>query len=275
MYINKFLKVCATLLGCIYIGSMVIQPLCIGGFDNLMKTWREWQTFNAGMIAIFAAIISAYIALHLDKSARQREAVKISESRQNERQKLRAEKQARDEQREREFIAARPFLPASLTLIHEYVELISKDLLRLYAVIKADDENDLRRYVADIKFKNMPSGYQGVFKECITLSTPDVSKHLAYILVHLQVFSSRVESLDPQHLDKRNLGEMLVDSIRFLFKIDSMFDFAREGLPIKDIHRTVDNYYSRINRLLDYQIRIERGENKQIDKFIDSAARRD
>lgn len=267
LYTNKWLKGCGSILGVVYICSMVIHPLYIGGFNTLMETWSEWQTFNAGMIAILAAVISGYIALKLDKSARQREAVNINASRQNEKRKLRAEKKAIDEQRHRELIAASAFLPASLILIDDYVDDVSKKLLRSYAVNKNN--------IDEVKGLSVPDGYQGVFKECITLATPDVSEHLVYILVHLQVFSSRIESLNPDLLGYSYLEEMLVDSIRFKMKIDSLFDFARKGLAVKELHRDVESYYSRISRLLDYQVIINRGDSELIDKFVDSAAKRD
>lgn len=275
LYTNKWLKGCGSILGAVYICSMVIHPLYIGGFNTLMETWSEWQTFNAGMIAILAAVISGYIALKLDKSARQREAVNINASRQNEKRKLRAEKKAIDEQRHRELIAASAFLPASLILINDYVDDVSKKLLRSYAANKTNNDMDLRRYIDEVKGLSVPDGYQGVFKECITLATPDVSEHLVYILVHLQVFSSRIESLNPNHLGYSYLEEMLVDSIRFQLKIDSLFDFARKGLAVKELHRDVESYYSRISRSLNYHVEINRGDSELIDKFVDSAARRD
>lgn len=262
-------------MGAFYIGSMIIQPLYVGGLITLIKTWKEWQTFNAGMIAILAAIIGAYVALKLDKSARQREAVKVRESRQHEREKLRAQQKAISEQRSREFIAASAFLPASLTSINEYIIVVSKKLLRLFAVKRSGNSNDLKRYIDEIQALSVPDGYQGAFKECITLSTPDMSKHLVYILVHLQVFSSRMNAIDYEHLGDRYLEEMLIDSIRFQFKIDSLYDFAREGSAISEMHRDVESYYLRISRLLDYQVQIKKGENHHIDRLVDSAARRD
>ncbi|GAB1621116.1 hypothetical protein AAOGI_11660 [Agarivorans albus] len=272
---NRWVKGVSAILVTLYLYSMIVQPLYISGLDGLMTTWKEWQTFNAGMIAILAAIISAYVALSLDKSARQRETVRALEFRQNEREKLRAQKREIDEQRHRELIAACAFLPASLSSVHQYVEDVSKKLLTLYTVRVKKEDCDLRKYVEEVQAPHVPDGYQGVFKDCITLSPPDVSEHLVYILVHLQVFSSRIASLDPEHLGYSYPEEMLIDSIRFQLKIESLFDFARKGAEVTEFHRNVDSYYSRIARLLDYQVQLERGNDDRIDKFIDSAVRRD
>lgn len=249
--------------------------MSIGGLHVLMDTWKEWQTFNAGMIAILAAILSAYVALKIDKSARQREAVKTREFRQNEREKLRIRKQELDEQRHRELIAVSAFLPASLTSIHQYVENVSKKLLVLYQARKTDYERSYQKYIDEIKALSVPDGYQNVFKDCITLSPPDASKKLVYILVHLQVFSSRMSSLEPDHLGYSYPEEMLIDSIRFQLKIESLFDFAREGSEVLEMHRFTENYYSRIRRLLDYQVILNKGDDQEIDAFIDSAVSRD
>lgn len=259
----------------LYFYSMVVVPFVNGGLANLFEVWQVWQTFNAGMIAIIAALIGAFVAIEIEKSARQREAVKIRESRNNERAKLRAQKLAIDEQRARELIAARAFLPTALCLIHEYIEDISKKLLKTYGAKKKNNNINLQEYVAKIKSEIVPDGYQTAFKECITLALPDISKHLTYILVHLQVFSSRMESLNCDNLSDSYLREMLVDSIRFQIKLESLFDFARDGSPIIENHRNIENYYCRISRLSEYQIIIERGDDQTIDMYVDSAARRD
>lgn len=143
--------------------------------------------------------------------------------------KLRAKKEELDAQRHRELIAACAFLPASLSSIHQYVESVSEKLLTVYKVRTAKDNCNLRKYVEEVKELHVPDGYQDTFKDCIALSPPDASEHLVYILIHLQVFSSRIKSLDPQQLGHSYLEEMLVDSIRFQFKIESLFDFARKG----------------------------------------------
>ena len=68
------------LLFFLYFISMVIEPivsapLCTttvatseGIFcrwDSLLATWREWQSFNAGMIAFLASVLAAYVAYYI------------------------------------------------------------------------------------------------------------------------------------------------------------------------------------------------------------------
>lgn len=44
-----------SLLFVIYLFSMFLFPLIAGGWQNLMPTWKNWETFNGAMIAFFSA----------------------------------------------------------------------------------------------------------------------------------------------------------------------------------------------------------------------------
>lgn len=246
-----------------------------GGFINLMATLHNWQTFNAGMIAILASIIAAFIAISLDVSARQREAVRTRESRNNERFKVKEQRRVLEEQRQRELVAARVFLPAALSMIHTYVESVSHELLTLYRNQKNNQNGD--KQISNIsnisnKFEKIIN-YQQAFKECIRLSDPEVSSDLAYILIHLQVFTARLQ-LKNNALSKINIREQLVDSLRFQLKIEGLFDFSRTGDPVAFYYKDHNKYYDRLSIMSYYQVQLSKGDDPRLDTFIDSAARR-
>lgn len=269
---NKKKYLIVTFFFLIYLYSMVVQPYITGGFINLITTFRDWQTFNAGMIALLASIIAAYIAINLDMSARQREAVRTRESRNNERLKVKEQLRVLEEQRQRELVAARVFLPAALSVIHTYIERVSYELLTLYRA-KKFNQNGQKQIIKIINEFEKTINYQQAFKECIRLSDPDISSDLAYILIHLQVFTARLH-LKNDDSSIINIREQLVDSLRFQLKIEGLFDFSRTGDPVVSYYKDHNKYYDRLSIMSDYQMQLSKGADPRLDVFIDSATRR-
>ena len=270
--IKNMLVILTSLALCLYSYAMFIQPFYIGGIKGLMKTWEDWQTFNSGMVAIVAAIITAIVAIRLDNSARQRKSVKIKESRNSERLRIKSELEESTRQRERELTAARVCLPEALDTIHTYVEKVSYDLFNIYN----DKANhlDLHSKMQGISSIPSPTGIQQPFKECIQLADPEISKHLVYILNNLQVFKARLK-IENERVSMLSIQEMLVDSLRFLYKIEGLFDFAREGKDVLICHQDPESYYRRLSRMSRQDLSFETEKDTRLETSINSAARRD
>ena len=80
------IKIILVLVVTVYVYSMFINPFIEGGWQGALKVWSAWQALNVGFLAFASSLIAFYI------------------SRYN------AEKQ-----RQREFVAAKAFLPEALS----------------------------------------------------------------------------------------------------------------------------------------------------------------
>lgn len=167
----------------LYISFMVIMPLYDGGFHQALKVWEKWQTFNAGMIALVAAIITAYTAVYIDKKARERDNINREEEERRYKDTKAIEKKKHDEQREREFIAAKAFLPHVLADIDTYAKICTNTLLPLLSSVK------FKHRVTDKKIEelnevfqsiNPPQGFEKVFQDCIKFGNEYESKKMAW-----------------------------------------------------------------------------------------------
>ncbi|MFM2477349.1 hypothetical protein [Celerinatantimonas sp. MCCC 1A17872] len=259
----------------LYIFSMFIYPLYIGGISNLLGVLAEWQTLNAGLIALIAAAITAYIAIKIDANARERNDNQIRAENAREKERLRREEQLRQDQREREFKAAKAMLPHSLSLIASHVEDCTFLLLQAYFQLMMRNPQELnppqKTELAE-KFKLLQKPHESIlfFKECIILGNENESRYLSKALTELQIFFSRMESFEKSYgMHSYWIKEMLIYSIYFYFVITGLFDYSREKGAILPPPTNKDIYYIKLSFADgEFHKSIEEHDDKDIDKFI-------
>ena len=146
---------------------MFLNPFINGDWNSVLKVWSAWQAFNVGILAFISSLIAFYI------------------SRYN-----------AEQQRKREFVAAKAFLPEALSELCRYFK--GSAVLYVEAYKRSIDESDDCRTNLINDLPNLPKEYKSVFSKCISTAKPDVGEHLAYILSRLQVHHARLSS---EHLE--------------------------------------------------------------------------
>jgi hypothetical protein len=202
-------------VGLFYLLSMLIVPwfcaLYVGEdlWTYVRKVWLDWQTFNAGMVAFLASLTVLSASLH---HAEQQD------------------KQS-EEQRKRDFIAARAFLPEAFGDILVYCDKSMKFLVR-YLPEKWESD------ITEAKPPELPSGYREVFRDCIKFADSDVGERLSRILLLLQIQRGKAEQIIPEHppSDSPTLRDdvktCLAYVVRIRVLINKTSDYAR-GLKEK------------------------------------------
>lgn len=170
---DKFVRVLSYIgfsLAMLYAVCMFIIPFVLGGCDwpYVQNVWHRWQSLNASMLALVSSIIALNISL------------------------LKAENQ-----RERNFLASKAFLPAALSELTAYFEESALLLKQGWASETGSKPG--------IKLPPPPKEYKSVFADCIRHATPDVGDYLSQILVWLQVHDSRLERLCISRPRKRTI----------------------------------------------------------------------
>jgi hypothetical protein len=169
-------------------------------WDYVQAVWDRWQTFNAAMLAF----LSSWIAFNIAK--------------------FNAKKQ-----REREFVAARAFLPQALSELSQYFSACAKYLMA--ALDQCNEGTD--QLSVQTSAPTPPEIYQSIFSDCIRLAEPDVSEHLAAILRDLQIHLSRMKELGQQDRNSTLIiGSMNITSYMYSLgklqvMVNRLFDFAR------------------------------------------------
>jgi hypothetical protein len=142
----------------VYLSSMFVVPWFngSGSWAHVQAVWDRWQTLNAGALAFLASLIAFNIA-------------KFNEN----------------VQREREFVAAKSFLPSTLSSLMEYCS-------RSASVLEALWEANGQPPATPLGPPDFPAGYREVFSNCIRHADPQVGSYLSNILVRLQVHDARL-----------------------------------------------------------------------------------
>jgi len=180
---------------------MVFIPLIEsqGDWKYVQSVWYHWQSLNVGMLAFVSSIIAFNIS------------------------RFNAEKQ-----RERNFIAARAFLPDALSELTTYFKLSASLLNEAWEKISV--KNSKSPLLTPLP--KLPVNYKKIFSHCIKFADPEISEYLAYILMRLQVHNSRIEDI-PEDLSSR--GRLSPHNIiTYLFRLGELqaltgkiFEFAR------------------------------------------------
>lgn len=149
---------------CLYLICMIMAPWIVGGdWKYVQNVWDRWQSLNVGVLAFISSLVAFNI------------------SRFNE-----------NKQRERNFIAARAFLPEALSELTGYFKSSSSLLREAWESINGEAGKGAPLQTPT---PALPTGYKETFSRCIELAEPDVAEFLAYMLMCLQVHHSRMQEL--------------------------------------------------------------------------------
>ncbi|WP_284660555.1 hypothetical protein [Photobacterium damselae] len=208
-------------VGIPYLVSMVIYPLTQGDWEHVHAVWYTWQSLNTGILAFIASIFA-----------------------------LNAVRYTEEKRRQRNFIAARAFLPQALSELSTYFEESSKFVNEAWE--RAKDKSDhCKTPLKEKDCPELPVGYQQVFKDCISEASPEVAEHLAYILVRLQIHHSRMKSLVKSFSADSHTIQAPSNLIAQVFAlaelqglVNQLFKFSRGTAPFDNKPLSVDNFYS-------------------------------
>ena len=193
-----FLHVVGTPATALYFICMFAAPWFEDGSNwaYVQDVWDRWQSLNVGILAFVASVIAFNIS------------------------RFNAENQ-----RERDFLAAKAFLPAALSELVSYFDACA-------AVFKQGWEAEPGSSPA-FKVPVLPDNYQNVFRECIRHAKPGVGDYLARILMKLQVhdarFSGYVHNAVDGHFnpERHNLITYIYRLGELKALVNRLFPFAR------------------------------------------------
>ena len=221
-----------TPLVAVYLFSMIFYPWLAGRFSwgHVHAVWMEWQTLNVGVLAF----ISSMVAFNISKYHA-------------------------NEQRGREFIAARSFLPEALSELVSYFR--SSAALLSEAWSRARDDTDECKTPLQQELPIPPGNYREVFSRCISLAEPEVANYLSYILMRLQVHDARLRDLagsfDPQSTTlvlSANIKVHLYRLAELQALVGKIFDYARGIEEFDDAALTWEDFrnaYGTLNLWVD------------------------
>jgi len=210
---------------------MIIAPWVAakGDWVYVQSVWDRWQSLNVGMLALISSIVAFNI------------------SRFNE-----------HKQRERNFIAARAFLPEALSELISYFKSSASVLNEAWQSVKNiahRDKEPLQRPTP-----SLPIGYKETFSRCIEFAEPDVGEYLAYMLMRLQVHHSRLQELAIAFKDDRTI---IVSNniIAYMYRLselqaltEKLFAFARNSEEFSNNDLKWDNF---LNAYRNLEINVE------------------
>lgn len=241
-----------TLLIPLYFYSMIIHPWIIGGWDwsYVHQVWMDWQTLNVGVLAF----ISSMVAFNISKYNS-------------------------NQQRQREFVAARSFLPEALSDLTLYLRSSAELLLEAWN--RARDPLDRCKSPLNRELPQLPLNYRDIFSRCISLAEPEVAQYLSSILIRLQVHNSRINDL-AKDFQPESITMVLTDGIKsYIYSLAQLYalvgrifgyargtdEFDDSALTWDDFanaYRNLDIWVDQVDDLEGFTKRvIERGSNDE------------
>lgn len=208
----------------VYILSMLVVPCLTGNWVYVQEVWDRWQTLNVGVLAFISSVIAFNIA-----------------------------KYNANKQRERQFIAARAFMPHALSELTSYCKQSAILLREAWEKLR---ETETRPGPLSLELPELPESYKEIFSRCISDADPDVADYLANILVKLQVHHSRMKELKSAF--GKNEGMIFVphNVMTYIFSlgelqalINRFFGFARGMEPFNDSNIVWEDYRNAYSNL--------------------------
>lgn len=94
-----------------------------------------------------------------------------------------------NQQRIRNFVSAKAFLPEALSELCTY--------FKLSALLLKESWNAANNIstTTPLQIPELPASYRDTFKRCICFAEPDVAQYLAYLLASLQVHDARIKQI--------------------------------------------------------------------------------
>lgn len=204
----------------VYAFSMVVFPAFDKGGDwaQIQNVWDRWQALNVGVLAFISSVIAFNIA-----------------------------KYNTNKQRERQFVAARAFLPHALSELTTYCERSANVLIEAWE--RGADLHAGRKTPLKAALPELPESYKEVFSRCIEAAEPEVGDYLATILVKLQIHHSRLQDLWDSFSPDSSTLPIRENTKSYLFSlgeikalIDKLFPFARGSEPLDHSDLVWENY---------------------------------
>ncbi len=225
----------------IYFISMFAYPWFDGGanWQYVQNVWDRWQGLNVGMLALVSSITAFNI------------------SRYN-----------ANKQRDRDFLAAKAFLPHSLSELCSYFDSCASLLQRAWNGTNGDglksDQIEL------------PESYKEVFSNCIRYAESDVGSYLSRILVKLQVNHSQLTSLDDERgaFYKANLISYLYRLGELQGMVNKLFGFARSTEEFDSSPLEWENFRNSFSIWFTFYDNFSAGENMSLEEFTKRAIQR-
>lgn len=205
--------------------SILLYPWLTPGANwaYVQDVWDRWQTLNAGALAFLASLVAFNIA-----------------------------RANAEEQRERDFTAAKALLPSALSSLMGYCAACAR-------VFEALWQAEGQRRVP-MPYVSPPEGHQEVFSNCIRHATPEVGAYLVRILVLLQVHDARFRDavrLEPggneRVIDRHTLLAYVLRLGELYALLGGLFGFARSEESFKSKELTWDELQSAY-RIMDLEI---------------------
>lgn len=204
----------------LYFFSMVVCPFFAGNMDiqYLLEVWHTWQSFNAGMLLF----ISSWI---LYESTRYHD----------------------EKQKDRNFIAARAFLPEVLSELTKYFNKSATLLSEAYE--KSSKPFISRQIPLEAEVPDLPQRYKEIFAKCIRTAEPEIGNYLVSILGKLQIQNSRITDLKKyvaedtdEVLMREIILEYICDLVELQVLVSQIFTYARgeEKFSVKELN--MDSY---------------------------------
>ncbi|MCK5818562.1 MAG: hypothetical protein KAH18_04770 [Psychromonas sp.] len=199
---SKLFKFFISFLGAFYLWFMVISPF-FDGWNSVLITWKNWQTFNAAVIAF----ISTLIIIHSTRISEQNKAI-------------------------RKRNAAKAFMPSALAEIYTYVE----DLINLLDDLHLGNKEfklDFRPQISELALQRIEK-----FIQESSLYDQKLIEHLVIVINTIQVFDSRITSIlsDDVMSNKKERAFYQINQCVLLHSlISGMFDFTRSITDVYDL----------------------------------------
>lgn len=211
-----------------YFYSMFIHPWIAshGDWDYVQRVWDRWQSLNVGVLAFAASLLAFNIS-------------RFNENRQQ----------------ERDFIAARAFLPSALSELMDYLGKSAT----AFSIMKNPPGN------TRIDHPGLPNGYREIFSNCIRHVDPAVGSLLSEILINLQVHDARLRDAisefngDGHAIDVYSLIPYLYRLSEIYSQVGRLFPVARAE---SDLDKSALQWEEYRNALLVLDIEID-------DYFVD------
>lgn len=189
----------------IYIVAMLVVPFVQSSFNwsVVQGVWDRWQGLNVGMLVFLASII----AFNISRYNAERE-------------------------RERNFLAARAFLPHALSELTKYCTASINFFAEAWK--RPVDQDDNLNIPLKSTVPNFPKNYREVFRDCIKTAEPEVGDFLARILMKLQIHHSRMQVLSENFAPNSKIFIGQTNILLYFYRIaeiqaliNQIFDYAR------------------------------------------------
>ena len=226
---------------------MCIYPWFKGNWNwsFVHSVWMDWQSLNAAVIAFISSLIAFNISRHNAK-----------------------------QQRERDFIASRSFLPEALSELITYFKLSARLLKEAWHQVK--DNTDQCKTPLEVNTPNLPEQYREIFSRCISLADPEVAQYLSRILILLQLHHARIVELSKNFQSDSTM--LILDSniITYLYRlaelqalVENIFNYSRGLNKFNDnnlIFSDFANAYLNLDIWLDEFDDLEGFTNRTIER---------